>query len=251
MKQNRHAYLRAWLAAHGRFERDLRVKVARARNRYIRDAAKAYEETGSVPQYVTRRYTSEIESLLIASGDKVALYFGAFATRGVKKRHGVLERKASTSFLARIQNWVRTNALANATAISGTDADIIRARINEGLAAGDGAAAIARNIRKASGLSSVRAAMIARTETHSAANYGAIEETREVSGELGIVMEKEWIATNDDRTRQSHIDADGQTVGIDEAFEVDNESLGMPGDTSASAENIINCRCAVAYSEVL
>ena len=41
--------------------------------------------------------------------------------------------------------------------------------------------------------------------------------------------------------------ADGQRVGVDEAFSVGGEKLMFPGDRShgASGWNIYNCRCAV------
>lgn len=91
---------------------------------------------------------------------------------------------------------------------------------------------------------SYRAEMIARTETISASNGGAMEGYREA----GVAM-KRWIATPDDRTRDSHADMIGSDpIPIDDPFIVGGEEMMQPGDDSlgASAGNIINCRCAIA-----
>lgn len=62
-----------------------------------------------------------------------------------------------------------------------------------------------------------------------------------------ITIQKTWVATLDEATREAHADADGQQVGLDETFDVDGEDLEFPGDDSGSPENVINCRCSVLY----
>jgi hypothetical protein len=51
------------------------------------------------------------------------------------------------------------------------------------------------------------------------------------------------------RSRFDHLAPHGQTVGVQEAFEISGEMLRYPGDTSmgASLGNIVNCRCTVQY----
>jgi uncharacterized protein with gpF-like domain len=96
-------------------------------------------------------------------------------------------------------------------------------------------------------MSALRANIIARTETHTAANYGA-QQAAELTG---LNMKREWVSAQDDRTRDTseadHVDADGQTVGMKEPFTVSGEKLMFPGDPSGSAANVINCRCAVVF----
>lgn len=93
-------------------------------------------------------------------------------------------------------------------------------------------------------LTRFRAEMIARTEIHAAANYGALEAAKGT----GLDLEKEWVANADpERTRQTHREADGQTVGTEEKFVVGNDRLDYPGDPAGSAKEVINCRCAVSY----
>jgi len=88
-----------------------------------------------------------------------------------------------------------------------------------------------------------RAETIARTETGIAQEVVA-HETYTRNG----VEKKQWQAFIDEKTRDGHKDADGQVRNIDEPFEVENadgeiEELDHPLDPSASASNVINCRC--------
>lgn len=93
-----------------------------------------------------------------------------------------------------------------------------------------------------------RARTIARTTVVGSANGATHEAYETVQDTIGPLV-KEWVATSDDRTREWHIDADGQTVPFDEPFDVDGEPMMYPGDPAGSPENVINCRCAVAYHE--
>ena len=56
---------------------------------------------------------------------------------------------------------------------------------------------------------------------------------------------KEWQTILDNKTREGHVRADGQKRKTGEPFEVSNELLMFPSDSSlgASIENTINCRC--------
>jgi SPP1 gp7 family putative phage head morphogenesis protein len=83
-----------------------------------------------------------------------------------------------------------------------------------------------------------RAELIARTESASSMGFGSFA-TYKIEG----VEKKEFLATRDERTRESHAEADGQIVGIDEKFNVGGEMMDFPGDPEASAKNVCNCRC--------
>ena len=91
-----------------------------------------------------------------------------------------------------------------------------------------------------------RSMTIARTEVGRAVNWSQ----QQIAEEVDVPMEKEWLSLDDDRTRDSHADADGQRVGINDAFEVGGEDLQYPGDPAGSAENVINCRCSVLHHVV-
>lgn len=81
---------------------------------------------------------------------------------------------------------------------------------------------------------------IARTEVISASNKGSTEAYRDSSAAM-----KEWLATEDGRTRRTHREADGQTVPIDENFTVGGEQAPYPGAMSLSPKERVNCRCSV------
>ena len=105
----------------------------------------------------------------------------------------------------------------------------------------DGVAGFIRDLIP--GMSGARAGMIARTEVHSASNYGSTEAARET----GLRLQKEWIAAEDERTRQDHVDANGQIVDQNEPFLVGGESLMYPGDPAGSAAQVIQCRCTTGF----
>jgi len=130
------------------------------------------------------------------------------------------------------------------TNISETTRSQIVRQVANGQDDGLGVVDIAKNISNAAaGISRTRGAVIARTETHGAANNGADAAARKT----GLTLKKEWIAVQDARTRDPHKDVDGTIVGMDERFFVGNEFLSYPGDPSGRADNVINCRCAIGH----
>jgi len=143
--------------------------------------------------------------------------------------------------------WVDTVGLAKAKIINGTTKDAIlglRESISEGIQSGESIPKITERIMAGAkdvfgDLSEGRATTIARTETMASVNFGQFETYR---GEG--VKRKEWLSTKDDRTRDAHAEADGQTVGIDEDFNVGGELLQYPGGGNDPGNNI-NCRCTV------
>lgn len=85
-----------------------------------------------------------------------------------------------------------------------------------------------------------QAERIARTEVGSALNQAS-----EVAvNELGIEVDKRWVAGMDGRERESHAQANGEIVGKDEVF---SNGLLYPHDPNGDAEEVINCRCVVQY----
>lgn len=145
-----------------------------------------------------------------------------------------------------LYSWAKKQAAKKVDGISKITRNKVVSIIANAVTDGTNPKAIAGDISKAIGgdWGRSRAETIARTETHSASMFG---EFTAVS-EDGVVEMKEWIATSDSRTRIDHIHADGQKVPVDEAFSVGGEELMFPGDPDGSPEQVINCRCTVAYS---
>lgn len=92
--------------------------------------------------------------------------------------------------------------------------------------------------------SAVRAARTAVTEAENAGRQAAADELEK----KGVIIGKRWIATHDSRTRDEHLEADGQIVENNKPFVVGGEELMFPGDKSlgASGWNLYNCRCTRA-----
>jgi uncharacterized protein with gpF-like domain len=88
-----------------------------------------------------------------------------------------------------------------------------------------------------------RALRIARTESTTAANKGAFLGGESSDYETGKI----WIPVLDANTRPDHAAMDGQpAIGMDELFMVGNSEMMYPGDISAPANEVINCRCSLA-----
>ena len=92
-----------------------------------------------------------------------------------------------------------------------------------------------------------RAAAIrnARTMVNGAENQGRLDRYKDLEAN-GFKVKKVWVATGDDRTRESHLELDGQEVDIDEPFiDMDGNKLDYPGDPNAAPETVYNCRCTM------
>jgi len=93
-----------------------------------------------------------------------------------------------------------------------------------------------------------RAVTIARTETIGANNTGAHGSARATASVLGVnesLIVKEWLATGDGRTRETHAGLDRQfVIGMDTPFD---NGLLYAGDDAGPAEETINCRCTTLY----
>ena len=89
--------------------------------------------------------------------------------------------------------------------------------------------------------------MFARTAVTGAQNAGRVERMREAE-DMDIEVKKKWVATPDDRTRDTHADLDGDERDPDEPFEVDGMEIMYPGDPNAPPELVYNCRCTLTYT---
>jgi HK97 family phage portal protein len=94
-------------------------------------------------------------------------------------------------------------------------------------------------------MTDTRATRIARTENSNATNRGAWMQAEEA----GIYRSKEWLAFDDKETRDSHSANMGLgIVPMDFAYSGEKgASLQFPGDPSGGPEDVINCRCVLAY----
>jgi hypothetical protein len=244
---DRRKILRAWLYAMRILERRLRIEQGRTRNAMIRKAAKEYETNGHPPLHLFITHRARTQDNLATHYHRTIPVFSRLALKHIKSRR--IERK-STIQESLMLDWVSKQSLRKAQLIADTDRDDVLAAISKGLAEGEGVATIAKQIRDVTGLTAFRAATVARTETHAAATFGSIESVREAERQLGVTMVKSWLPTLDQRTRPEHAAmAASDPIPMDDKFIVGGEPMDRPGDTSASPENLINCRCAIAFEE--
>lgn len=124
----------------------------------------------------------------------------------------------------------------------------IKTELSQGLIRGEGYAKIAKRLEKTTEMSANKTIRIVRTEGHRAQSIGrnlAIDKVEGAAERLGVKVKRVWVATNDDRTRDSHRAMDGKEAEDDGLFTlpsgVRTEGPGMSG----VAEEDINCRCTV------
>lgn len=147
--------------------------------------------------------------------------------------------------------FARRRAGAAVTEITETTRLGVRQVITEAVERGHSLDATLRNIAELyDGFKGQRAQVIARTETAMAVNAGKEAHASEIESRLGIELLKTWVATADERTRESHLAANGQTVRRGEPFEVGGAYLQHPGDPNGPGREIIQCRCTMVFSEV-
>ena len=124
----------------------------------------------------------------------------------------------------------------------------IRRVVAQGLVRGDSYAQMSREIQNAilaKGKESLRynALRVARTEGGRAQTLGTLAAYDEAERQ-GVEMERVWVATLDDRTRDTHQDMDGVVEGDDGLFPTPVGRVAGPR-LSGVPEFDINCRCTI------
>lgn len=84
----------------------------------------------------------------------------------------------------------------------------------------------------------------ARTAVTGAQNAGRMDSFV-AAQKMGIELEREWLATLDNRTRHQHAMMDGHKAPIDRPFIMDGHKIMYPGDMSAPGYLVYNCRCTL------
>lgn len=115
----------------------------------------------------------------------------------------------------------------------------ITQEISRGIASGLPYSDIARNINNVSSSGLYNAKRIARTEGHRIQQTSS-RDAQYAAKKKGCDVVKQWDASLDGRTRDSHARVDGEIRELDEKF---SNGLMFPGDPSGSAAEVINCRC--------
>ncbi len=246
-------YRKLWLKLHRSYEK----KALRIFLKSIRKTA------NNIPfdNLTERDYRILIESTITEDNIKSAykqVYFeigtlhGRRIGRGINRDIKAFLPDAFTQLYRSVLNqWIIYNSGFKITSVRQNLIDYIVKEIQKGIAEELDIRKIAKNIKELVNSRKFyrwQAMRIARTETTAAANFGAT-----VAGETsGVVLEKVWISSRDARTRRrpddkyDHWQLDGVKVEQNGLFEDGNAFLRFPGDPTAPAGSVINCRCTTA-----
>lgn len=122
----------------------------------------------------------------------------------------------------------------------------ITGQITQGVIQGESLDKIAKRLATATASTNMNSMKThARTLMTGAQNSGRITSYKNAQ-KLGIDLMKQWMATLDSHTRDSHADIDGEQVKVDEPF---SNKLMYPGDPGGDPSEVYNCRCTLV-SEV-
>lgn len=94
------------------------------------------------------------------------------------------------------------------------------------------------------GMNRTSAIRAARTAVTGAQNAGRLDGFLRAE-EMGVKLKKRWLATLDNRTRHAHKLLDGQVRPNEKPFVVEGQEIMYPGDPSAAAALVYNCRCTL------
>ena len=126
--------------------------------------------------------------------------------------------------------WVKDNGLDRVKDINNTTKDKLRATLSEGIAGGEGIPKLRDRISNIyADAKGYRSTLIARTETITTVNAGSLDTYKSAK-----VEKKEWLSQIDNRTREAHVEINGEIVDIDAEF---SNGLIHPNEP--------NCRCTI------
>ena len=198
-------------------------------------------------KYNKREYRlgqEEAERLVQLATDKEALKARNWGVRwksNITKMTTTI-RKKSDELFGTIR-WTEEDLLervftASKRTLARVSADINQL-ITKGYTDGMGINVVANTLTKRfNELETWEAKRIARTEIHNSHNRGVMKIYEEMN-----VSYTQWIAADDDRTRDSHAEINGEIIRIGDTY---SNGLAYPGDTSGPIEEWINCRCSNA-----
>lgn len=121
----------------------------------------------------------------------------------------------------------------------------INSQVLQGIIQGESIPKISKRIMNVQQMNKEAAVRSARTIVTGAECKGRMDSYKRAQDD-GIILEREWIATKDRRTRDWHGELDGVEKPIDEPFENAFGEIMYPGDPSAHGANVYNCRCTIA-----
>ncbi|MFF7561951.1 phage portal protein [Streptomyces pseudovenezuelae] len=126
--------------------------------------------------------------------------------------------------------------------VTATTEAVLRSQLlAHGVAEGESVPELRARIQQVfTNLSDYRATMIARTETVGGYNAASFLAALDAGA-----TRKTWLATADQRTRETHRQENGRTAAMNKRFTLTKSR--WPADPTAPAAQSINCRCALTF----
>jgi hypothetical protein len=187
----------------------------------------------SQPMATTIRDMHQTAGLLMANRTLRALRAAGGAKRGLG---------FDQAWVDAILEYFRLHLLDSVDTINNTTRQHILSVLEEGFQKGWTVDEMAKEINNREYMKH-RAALIVRTESVRAANYGV--KVGAQTYEYEVV--KEWVSIPDNRRRHSHALVDGQQREMNEQF---SNGLDFPGDPQGPAKEVCNCRCNLVVEPV-
>lgn len=125
----------------------------------------------------------------------------------------------------------------------------LNSEVLQGILQGDSIPKIAKRLERVEKMNESASIRTARTMVTSAENKGRMDMLEKAESE-GIIAQKVWISALDTRTRDWHRDLNGVSQDRDKPFENSVGKIMYPGDPSANAANLYNCRCSLGYKVI-
>jgi uncharacterized protein with gpF-like domain len=207
-----------------------------------------------VDSVATTLLTANQQANAIVEGEKRAV-FGENATYAAyEMEHGMgrdlsfsVYDSATVTKLLREDPELLPRRVVNGEKDKAWNRKKISAAVTQGIIQGESIQQIAQRIARQTASSNMKAmTRYARTAMTSAQNAGRIEAMHHAQ-DMGIKVQKKWLATLDNRTRDAHAHLDGQVQDVDKPFQSQLGPIMFPGDPSADPGNVYNCRCALVW----
>jgi len=217
------------------------------------------------PLYNTIEHASDIRDIEVPELDDLAIFdayrklymsvsldYAMRARKGNKKMAKSEDDIYEDLITQEILSYISTDMGSTIVAVGDTSKVLLQKLLKELVpeildsGAGGGAATTMLRDRIASQwheMKYYRTERIARTEVNRASNFGSLKGMQTVDEQ----QDKVWISSFSPESRDTHMAADGQTVDINEPFNVGGEDLMYPCDPAGSAGNTVNCLCDVYY----
>jgi len=248
MASNQSRFWRLVIAIQNKYRNGI-FEAIREQINYFADSYKVGDVPGFLP---TKQLTKVLRELHEEAGLNNALYMRKQIKRQIAKSEDNPENRLRWDLNEYFRQYLLQNAVLPIT-------ETTRRQINQVLLQGSAQGWGVRKMvaaLKNTDITKQRAELIVRTESVKSANAGAMF----AAADMGIVLNKQWISAQDNRTRRiprdqyDHLHMNGKITGFADKFIVPStksiDAMDYPGDPSGSAGNVCNCRCTVAFIPV-